>query len=141
MESHFHQTHRRIIVLMEFQCHLIFARRTLRYILQWNLKAGFPFGIHAQHSPIKMDCTPIPTAQRQLLLKHIFAIVFLKEVGQFGFFARFEADESMQCAGFREQTYTERVDHFLEIDDFNVAAVHLIDFAGFIVFENDILVG
>lgn len=126
---------------MKFQSNLIFARRALRDILQWYFEAALSLSVHAQYSSIEVNSTPIPTAQRQFLFQHIFAIIFFEEFGQFTFFAGFETDESVQCAVFREQSQAKWVDNFLEIHNFDVAATDLIDFTGFIIFEDNILIG
>lgn len=141
VETHLNQTDWRIVILMKLQCDFILAGLTLRHMLQWNLETGFSLAIQTEYRAIEVNGAPIPAAQRHFLLEHVLLIVFLEEIGQFAFVARLETQETYQRTSFGENANTECSNQFVKVDQVDVGAAQLIDFAGLTVFEYDGLVG
>lgn len=126
---------------MEFQCNLIFTRSALRHIVERYFETGLAVTIETQYGTIKIGCAPIPTAQRQFFFRQILLQGIFHISRHFFLFARFEAHETVQQATFHKYAQSEKTNETLQIDQINVADIDLIHFAGFIVFENDILIG
>lgn len=141
VESHLHQTDGALVVLVEFQCHLVLARRALRHDVQRNFEARLIFHVETQQGTAELRRTPVPAPERQLLLQHLLFVVFLKVRGDLFLITVLESAESVKCAVLHENPDAVRVQHTLEVDKVHLGGGYLLHFARFVVLKHNVLVG
>lgn len=126
---------------MKFHSNFIFACRALRNVIQRHFERTLLAHIEAQNGPAKLGRAPVPSFETQLFLQHIDFVGVREELGDLVLFRLLEADVSVQGAVFQEHSDAPGPGEVLKVDGLEVRRGNLIDFAGFAVFEDDVLVG